>query len=297
MASITNYSTLSQALQDFPHRASIASFVDYFIGAAHERIRDDIFVRNEGQGVKAQENSLYLPIELLTGYICVPSDFMQWREAYAIYSGNNLELTAKDAAWIYENYPDRGQTGPPSYIGVDTIDSATLTGSIATGVTYGTLTASAVTGTILPGPLVGAGVSANTIILPYGTNSTTGTGGAGTYAVNNSQTVGSESMTSGGDVFVFGPAPDAAYQVVGTYYATAQVLSGSVATNWLVTTIPYCLLAACMVEACTFLKDQQNLSMWKSLYDERLDAFVNADKAKRFAGTELVVAPETAPIW
>jgi len=59
--------------------------------------------------------------------------------------------------------------------------------------TYGTLTASAVTGTIEVGGVVaGSGVSTGTTITALGT----GTGGAGTYIVNLTQTVASEAMTS-----------------------------------------------------------------------------------------------------
>jgi hypothetical protein len=62
---------------------------------------------------------------------------------------------------------------------------AIITGSIATT----TLTVTAVTsGTLALGMTIqGAGVTANTIITAYGT----GTGGAGTYTVNNSQTISS----------------------------------------------------------------------------------------------------------
>lgn len=57
-----------------------------------------------------------------------------------------------------------------------------------------TLTTSAVTGTILQGQTVnGSGVTAGTIV---GSQLSGTTGGAGTYTVNNSQSVSSESMTS-----------------------------------------------------------------------------------------------------
>lgn len=67
-----------------------------------------------------------------------------------------------------------------------------------TGVIAGTtLTASAVTGSIIPGqPLTGTGVTAGTLI--SGVISAATPGGAGTYSLNNSQTVVSESMTTAG---------------------------------------------------------------------------------------------------
>lgn len=292
MASVTNYTTLSQALQDFPHRASIAGFVDYFIGAAHERIANDIFVKNDGQGVRAQENTINLTIEPVTGYATVPSDFEQWRDVHLIYSAGNFDdLIPKEAAWIYQNYPLRAASGPPEYVGIDTVASASFTGSISTT----TLTVSAITsGTIFAGPLTGTGIASNTIITAQLTGTT---GGVGTYSVNNSQTVASEAMSSGGDVFVFGPFPDQAYSLIGTYYATALVLSGTQATNWLVTTIPYTLLSACMLELSIFLKDTEQIEVWEKLYGDKLDSFVLADKAKRYAGGALVAEPPTPMMW
>ena len=66
-----------------------------------------------------------------------------------------------------------------------------------TGVIAGTnLTVSSLTGSIVVGqPLVGSGIAAGTLI----TGQTSGTlGQAGIYSINNSQTVGSESMTTAG---------------------------------------------------------------------------------------------------
>ena len=75
-------------------------------------------------------------------------------------------------------------------LGVYGPQSAAFTGAISTT----TLTASGVTGEIkVGGKLVGSGITAGTYIV----SQLTGTaGGAGTYQVSESQTVGSESMTS-----------------------------------------------------------------------------------------------------
>lgn len=77
--------------------------------------------------------------------------------------------------------------------------TGSFTGSIATT----NLTASAVTGTIMPGAtLTGTGVTAGTTIVSQ-LNGTTG--GAGTYTVSASQTVASTAMTtSGGDAVLTG---------------------------------------------------------------------------------------------
>lgn len=70
---------------------------------------------------------------------------------------------------------------------------ASFTGEIAGT----TLTASSVTGSIIPGqPLIGTGITSGTLVT--GVINAPTPGGAGTYAVNNSQTVTSESMTTAG---------------------------------------------------------------------------------------------------
>lgn len=100
----------------------------------------------------------------------------------------------------------------PSNVPYVPSSTASFTGSIAPGSgSHGLLTASAVTNTIYAGATVsgtsvdsttlstdgGGSQGYGTIILPYGTDGSTGTGGAGTYAVTVSQTVSSEAMTSG----------------------------------------------------------------------------------------------------
>lgn len=75
-----------------------------------------------------------------------------------------------------------------------TIGAAVVTGSIAGT----TLTVSAVTsGTLAVGQMItGTGVAPDTYITALGT----GTGGAGTYTINNSQTVASETLTGNASV-------------------------------------------------------------------------------------------------
>ncbi len=78
---------------------------------------------------------------------------------------------------------------PPAYVPI----VGSVTGSISTT----TLTVTSVSGLTqalrIGSQITGAGVSANTSITAFGT----GYGGTGTYTVNNSQTVGSETLTVG----------------------------------------------------------------------------------------------------
>jgi hypothetical protein len=95
---------------------------------------------------------------------------------------------------------------------------ASFTGVISTT----TLTTSAVTGTIAAGQTVaGVGVAAGTVIQSQigGTP-----GGAGTYAVNNSQSVGSEAMTSAATPVVV------SYDSVSAAFVVTSGITGAVST-------------------------------------------------------------------
>jgi len=291
MPTVSSYSTLSTAITDFTHRSDLATYVDYLISSAHERIINDIFALNDGLGVKAMESVFSLAIDATTGVIAVPSDFLEARHFSVVNSAGTFDLIEKEASWIYDVYPVRQAQGVPQYFARDNTEAASVTGSIAGT----TLTVSAVaSGTITVGtPITGTGIASNTLITALGT----GTGGAGTYTVNNSQTVASETITVGGDVFIFGPFPNSAYTVNGSYYASASVLSGTVSTNWLSSTIPNTLLAACMWEAGLFIKDQTTIGIWQPIYQDKLDKFLLADKAKRFAGASLVIDEDTGSDW
>jgi hypothetical protein len=114
--------------------------------------------------------------------------------------------------------------------------TCSFTGVISTT----TLTASAVTGTIAVGQLItGTGVTAGTTIVALGT----GTGGAGTYIVSASQTVGSTAMTVVGLDFYNIPSWVKRVNVLfnetslsGTASLLVQIGSGSVATTGYIST-------------------------------------------------------------
>lgn len=108
-----------------------------------------------------------------------------------IVAGGSISGTGVTAAVV------QGQlSGTPGGIGTYAVSVAQTVASTTITEAYGTMTVTAVgSGTLAVGQtLTGAGVSASTVITQLGT----GTGGTGTYYVNNSQTVGSESITAEG---------------------------------------------------------------------------------------------------
>lgn len=78
--------------------------------------------------------------------------------------------------------------------------------------------------------------------------------------------------------FVFGPYPDSAYTLVGTYYQSFTGLSGSNTTNWLTSDAPDLLLSAMMFEACYFVGDDEQTPLWAGRYDLALKEVRKADR-------------------
>jgi len=98
--------------------------------------------------------------------------------------------------------------------------------------------------------------------------------------------------SSGTNLFVFGPYPDSAYTVLGTYYQAASLLTTQTPTNWMTVSCPWALHAACMVEVGKFLIDDELIARWTPVYQGRLKALVDADKAERWADATMQI--ETA---
>lgn len=282
-ATIVDYATLTQAILDFTHRSDLASYTDYFIQQAQESINKDIFSENMGNGIKYMETS-YAPFAIAGGVAAVPSDWLAPKAFQVVDSaGDVFDLEFQHPTWIYNQYPVRQAQALPAFIARDVAPNSSVTGSISGT----TLTVSAVaSGTVAVGqPYTGTGVSTNTIVTAEGT----GTGGTGTYTVNNSQTVASETLTGGGSVFIFGPYPDSAYTIQGTYYSKAALLSGTQATNWMVLNCPTLLHAACMMKAMLFTRDVDGLQLWGSIYQGELNDLINEDKAERWAAATMQI--------
>lgn len=287
MPTIVDYPSLVQSISDFSHRADLVTFVDYFIQQAQDKINKDIADENDGNFIRAQE-SAFPSLSIAAGVIQVPTDWLGAKSLRILDgSGAAFTLIIKDPQWIYANYPLRTAQGLPAYVARDITPTAAFTGSIS-----GTLlTVSALaTGS---GPLVvGQPIDDVTGNIAFGTILTafvSGTGGTGTYTVSLSQNVTAESMTAGGEVFIFGPYPDSSYPMQGTYYAQAALLTSANATNWMVLKAPTLLHAACMVKAQPFIRDTDGLTLWSGIYQAELEGLINKDKAERWGAATMQI--------
>ena len=116
MSSITNYATLSQAVQDFWARSDLGAPIDYFIQLAEDTIYNDILRGNDGRGIAPLEQPLTGSIDATTGTLAVPSDYLALRNAQILLDGSAYPLQRKNVEFIYLNYPDQSPTGSPSFI-------------------------------------------------------------------------------------------------------------------------------------------------------------------------------------
>lgn len=286
MTVVVDYPSLTQAIEDWSHNALLTAgptpYSDGFIQRAQAQIDKDIPAKNFGNYIRFQESgNIYGPIN--GGIYPVPSDWLGPKKlTVADGAGNIWPLIFTNTNWLYNRYPQRTSQGLPAYMARDNFGSATITGSVINGLLTVTNTAA---GAIQPNQyLTDGGNQINETL------AVTGNAGTNSWSVSDSTiVVGSETITASGSVFVFGPYPDAAYTLSGTYYAAAPLLNASNTTNWMVSNVPTLLLAACMMQAAAFLKDQAMLQMWSADYAEKLGALVLADKAERWASSQLVV--------
>src|SRR5580692_12326781 len=145
MAVIVDYASAVQAISDFCHRQDMQQglYTDYLIQGAIEKIQDDTFAANFGNGVRFMENAYgQYPLQ---GTAPVPTDWLS-PKTFQIQdgAGNVFPLIFKAAAWIYDQYPLRQNSGLPAYIARDVMAPCVFTASIAAGLLTVTAVASGV---------------------------------------------------------------------------------------------------------------------------------------------------------
>lgn len=66
--------------------------------------------------------------------------------------------------------------------------------------------------------------------------------------------------------WLIGPSPDQAYPFKIPYYGTLTFLDETTSTNWLTINAPDLLLYACLMEAIPFVKTDERIPVWQSMY-------------------------------
>lgn len=76
--------------------------------------------------------------------------------------------------------------------------------------------------------------------------------------------------------WLLAPTPDVAYKAEILYYQLPPLLDETQQTNWLTEQAPQLLLYATLLEATPFLKNDERISTWQTMYD-RAAAMLNGE--------------------
>src|SRR5579859_65477 len=100
------------------------------------------------------------------------------------------------------------------------------------------------------------------------------------YGANSGQGVPNYVGRDGG-VFIFAPTADSGYTLGGRYLAVPAYLSASNTTNFLTTTYPALLLAACLAEATAFVRDWTANAQWEGRFATLVNSVRMADRDEK----------------
>lgn len=80
--------------------------------------------------------------------------------------------------------------------------------------------------------------------------------------------------------WLYAPTPDADYPFEILYYELPPLLDDAVQTNWLTEYAPQLLLYGTLLEATPFLKNDERIPVWQSMYDRAAAMLNGEDLAK-----------------
>jgi hypothetical protein len=87
--------------------------------------------------------------------------------------------------------------------------------------------------------------------------------------------------------FEFGPYPDSAYTIKGTYYASPASLSDSTTTNTIFPKYSDLYLWAALAEADVFLQNDPRVALWQAKYQSVLDRVHGRERKERASGSTI----------
>jgi hypothetical protein len=87
----------------------------------------------------------------------------------------------------------------------------------------------------------------------------------------------------GGQIRV-SPTPDGVYTAELMYFAKLPKLSDSVTTNWLLASSPDAYLYGALMQAAPYLKDDERVAVWGTLYNTAIESIKFADQNSSASG-------------
>jgi len=83
------------------------------------------------------------------------------------------------------------------------------------------------------------------------------------------------------------PSPSGSHTLEMTYFARLPALSDTNADNWLLTYYPDAYLYGTLLQAAPYLKDDERVGLWKSLYDGAVSGIIADGVRAKFGGSGL----------
>jgi hypothetical protein len=80
--------------------------------------------------------------------------------------------------------------------------------------------------------------------------------------------------------WIVAPTPDAAYPFEVLIYQLLPLLDDANQTNWLTDYAPQVLLYGALLEATPFLKNDERIQVWQTMYDRAAQALNGEDLSK-----------------
>lgn len=80
------------------------------------------------------------------------------------------------------------------------------------------------------------------------------------------------------------PTPDGEYTTELVYYSKISKLSDSVSSNWILTSHPDVYLYGALIQAAPYLKDDERVNIWSTLYAAGMDALRVSDERAATSG-------------
>lgn len=90
--------------------------------------------------------------------------------------------------------------------------------------------------------------------------------------------------------FVFGPAPDSEYEVLGTYWAKPTVIRSApadAAEHWIIVNAPDLAVYGALLQSAPYLQNDKRLGTWQALYNDALQDYRDLHQDEDVSGGAL----------
>lgn len=88
-----------------------------------------------------------------------------------------------------------------------------------------------------------------------------------------------------GESFEVFPTPDTSYECEIAYYEKIPDMTADSDTNWLLTKSPELFVYGSLVHSAPYLKDEDKIVIWQTLYRDVFNSLTLEDEKSRFSGT------------